>query len=79
MSVEDKQPKPGDMVILERLPPDFLDDLPQEDQLAIRDVIGKPIMFTEYADWGQPELRFIDKRGHIHFIYVDRSFIRAVK
>ncbi len=40
MSIEDKQPKPGDMVVLEGLPPGFLDDLPFEDQIAIRDVIG---------------------------------------
>ena len=79
MSIEDKQPKPGDMVVLERLPPGFLDDLPLEDQIAIRDVIGRPIKFNEIDSWGSAELEFIDKRGVGHFIYVDPSYIRAVK
>ena len=77
MSVEDKRPKPGDMVLLERLPPGFLDDLPPEDQLAISKAVGKPMMFNEYADWGHAELEFQDELGVFHFIYVDPSYIRA--
>jgi hypothetical protein len=79
MSIEDKQSKPGDMVVLERLPPGFLDDLPPEDQLAISEAAGKPMTFNEYADWGHAELEFQDKHGVFHFIYVDPSFIRAAK
>jgi hypothetical protein len=79
MSIEDKQPKPGDMVVIERLPPGFLDDLPPEDQIAIRDVIGRPIKFNEIDSWGSAELEFGDNPGVGHFIYVDPSYIRAVK
>jgi hypothetical protein len=49
-----------------------------EDQFAIRDLIGKPIIFSEYADWGDAELEFTDKRGGIRFVF-DPRFIRAVK
>jgi hypothetical protein len=47
MSIEDKQPKPGDMVLLVGLPPGFLDDLPLEEQAAISEMVGKPIKFIE--------------------------------
>jgi hypothetical protein len=70
--------KPGDMVVLEGLPPGFLDDLPIENQIAIRDMIGKPIKFNEITSWGRAELEFGDNPGSGHFIYVDPSFIRAV-
>jgi hypothetical protein len=46
MSIEDNQPKPGDMVILERLPPGFLDDLPLQNQIAIRDMIENRLSST---------------------------------
>jgi hypothetical protein len=79
MSIEEKQPKPADMVVLERLPPGFLDDLPLENQIAIREVIGKPIKFNEITSWGCAELEFRENPGRGHFIYVDLSFIRVVK
>ena len=78
MSIEDKQPKPGDMVALVGLPPGFLDDLPVENQIAIRDVIGKPVKFNEITSWGYAELEFGENPGKGHFIYVDLSFIRPV-
>jgi hypothetical protein len=84
MNIEDKQPKPGDMVILERLPPGFLDDLPLENQIAIRNMIGKPIKFNEIDRWGSAELEFGDKPGEAsitrgHFLHVDLSCIRTIK
>src|SRR4051794_33745818 len=49
MTTEDKQPKPGDMVVLVGLPPGFLDDLPLEEQSAISAMVGKPIQFIEFS------------------------------
>ena len=57
MSTEDKQPKPGDMVVLVGLPPGFLDDLPAEEQSAISAMVGKPIKFCgihTLGDWRPP-------------------------
>ena len=84
MSIDNKQPRPGDMVILERLPPGFLDDLPLENQIAIRDMIGKPIKFNEVDSWGRAELEFGDEPGAVsitrgHYLYVDLSCIRTIK
>ena len=79
MSADDKQPKPGDMVVLVGLPPGFLDDLPLENQVDIRDMMGKPIKFNEITSWGYAELEFGDNPGRGHFIYVDLSFIRALE
>ncbi|HXS98741.1 MAG TPA: hypothetical protein VN736_29295 [Candidatus Limnocylindrales bacterium] len=87
MDIEDNEPKSGDMVVLEGLPPGFLDDLPLEEQVAIRAVIGKPIQFIEITSFTcrgerveRVELQFFDyERGMGHSLYVDPSFIRILK
>jgi hypothetical protein len=83
MSIEDKQPKPGDMVVLVGLPPGFLDDLPLEEQFAISEMVGKAVKFCgiiSNSRWERAELAFSDKkRGMNHTLYVDPSYIRAVK
>ena len=71
MGIEDKQLKPGDMVVLVGLPPGFLDDLPLENQTAITDMIGKPVEFcgiTRTSKWERVELRFEEYpgRGPLH-------------
>lgn len=65
-----KMPKPGRMVVLASLPRDFLDNLPAEDQHAISEVVGKPILLNGYGEDGRAELQFTDQHGVSHFIYV---------
>jgi hypothetical protein len=74
-----ERPRPGDTVILTEVPPGLLNDLPMEDQRAISEVIGKPIVLNEYDEDGRAELEFKDSEGIFHFIYVDPDFIRATK
>jgi len=57
------------------LPPGLLDGLPEEDQQAIRAVIGKRVVLNEYDLDGRAELEFTDKHEVSHFIYVDPKFI----
>jgi hypothetical protein len=76
MTSEHRKPKPGDTVVLTEIPPGFLDGLPAEDQHAIQDIVGKPILLNEYDDNGRAELEFIDASGVVHFIYVNPSVIR---
>ena len=64
-------------MVLTEIPPGFLDDLPTEDQRAIKEVVGKPILLNEYDD-GRAELEFTDASGVIHFIYVNPGAIRPV-
>lgn len=78
MSPNDAKPQAGELVVLTRIPPGLVDGLPCEDQHAIADVIGKPVLLSEYDDTGRAELEFIDKEGVIHYIYVDVSVIRRV-
>jgi hypothetical protein len=81
MTIEVKQSKPGDMVVLVGLPPGFLDDLPLENQIAIRDVTGKPIRYcgiTITSTWQRVELEFHENSERGHTLYVDPSFIRAI-
>lgn len=70
------KPKAGDSVTLTKVPPGLLKGLPSEDQTAIINVVGKPVLLVEYDD-GRAELEFVDKNGVIHFIWVDPNFIRA--
>jgi len=70
------KPKPGELVVLVEIPRGMLDDLPLEDQEAITDVVGKPVLLNEYDDAGRAELEFTDRAGQIHFIFVAPEFIR---
>lgn len=74
----DSKPKPGNRVILIELPPDFLRDLPEEDQQAIEDTVGKSVRLNEYDEDGRAELEFKDRNGCFHTVYVGREFIRAM-
>jgi hypothetical protein len=71
--------KPRQKAILTELPPGFLDDLPEEDQKAILDIVGKPIRFVGFDDSGQAELEFREANGTRHLIYVAPKCIRRVK
>jgi len=75
---ENIKPKPGDTVVLIEVPPGLLNDLPIEDQHAINEVVGKPVLLNEYDDAGKAVLEFKDRNGYFHFIYVNPAFIRAV-
>ena len=70
------KPKPGDKVVLKGLPAGFVDDLPEEEQLAILARIGRPIMLMGYDRDGRAKLEFMAKDDSIHTLYVDLKFIR---
>jgi hypothetical protein len=69
------KPKPGDTVVLIKLPRGMLDGLLEEDQQAICGIIGKPVLLEKYDEDGRAELRFATSDGHIHFIYVRPDYI----
>jgi hypothetical protein len=72
-------PKPGERVVLEKLPPGLLNGLPEEDQRAISAIVGAPVRFLGFDDDGRLELEFVEDGGTIHSIYVDRQFAKATK
>jgi hypothetical protein len=74
----EKRPKPGQKVILKALPPGFIDDLPEEDQLAISAAVGKPIILNKYDRDGRAELEFAEpyNEDSSHTIWVDPKFIK---
>jgi hypothetical protein len=67
---------PGRAVILNSLPPGLLNGLPEEDQAAIRAIVGRPITFAGYSH-GQAEVEFVDSDGDDHTIWVEMSLLRA--
>ena len=79
MSFSDTNPQPrvGDFVVLIATPPGLLNGLPLEDQKAITEIVGTPILLSNYDDDGRAELVFNDRRGHVHYIYVDPSLLRS--
>lgn len=69
--------QPGDLVIILAVPPTLLSGLPEDDQIAIRSVIGKPVKFAGLA-YGQAEVEFRDNNGDEHTIWIDADQIRPV-
>lgn len=69
---------PGDLVILESAPPSLLSGLPAEDQVAIRGVVGKPVLFAGMS-FGQAELEFKDARGDFHTIWVESNLLAPAR
>ena len=59
-------------------PPGFLDDLPEEDQQAIKDAIGKPVRLNKYDEDGRAVFEFTDRNGSCHTMYVGPEFIRVM-
>ena len=65
----------------------FLDDLPLEEQASISEMVGKPVKFCGFSSgiwsdirWERVELEFNgEKCGMNHTLYVDPSYIRAIK
>ena len=76
MTPQSRDPEPGDFVTLTKLPPGFVDDLPESDQIAIRAIVGKPVLLESYDEDGRAELYFTDAEGTFHWIYVNPTFIR---
>jgi hypothetical protein len=76
---DDMKPRPGDAVVLTRVPPGLLEGLPTEDQDAIAEVVGKPVKLVAFDDQGRAELEFTDSDEAIHSIYVSPDFIRPAK
>ncbi len=74
-----ERPNPGDEVVLIEVPLGLLDDLPTEDQEAISNIVGKPVVLNEYDDDRRAELEFKDANGNSHLIYVRPEFIRSLK
>jgi len=75
-------PKPGETVILKSVPPGLLDGLPEEDQRAIRTIVGKPVLLLGYDEDGRAELHFDDPVdgvagtwSHTHSIWVSPEFV----
>jgi hypothetical protein len=73
------KPKPGDTVVLTRLPAKFLNDLPLKDQKAISDAVGTRMRLNDYDEDGRAGLEFRDIDGDVHFIYVNPRFIKVAK
>jgi hypothetical protein len=66
--------QPGDPVVLISIPATLMSDLPEEDQVAIRSVVGRTVTFAGFS-YGQAEVEFKDKEGDDHTIWVDADRI----
>ena len=69
------KPNPGEIVILTAIPRGMLDDLPEDDQRAIKEIVGRPVLLSEYDDVGRAEIEFTDRSGQLHSLFVAPEFI----
>jgi hypothetical protein len=74
----EKQLKTGSNVVLTKLPPRPLKGLPKGDQKAISTIVGVPVRLSGF-DGGRLELEFVEDNGAIHFIYVDRQYVKMTQ
>ena len=63
------------MVVLWQVPATLLEGLPAEDQRAILESVGKPILLVGYDHDGRAELEFTDSKNVVHTIFVNTEFI----
>ena len=64
-----------------KVPPDLLEGLPARDQAAIVAAAKGPLLVSELMtdfEIDDIELRFVDKNGTIHFIYVAGKHLRVL-
>jgi hypothetical protein len=71
-----REPVPGDTVVLTSVPAGLLNNLPDSDQRAIENIVGKPVLLRDFDDVGRAELEFVDADGSFHVIFVATSYIR---
>jgi hypothetical protein len=69
--------KRKEKVALLALPRGFVDDLPDEDQRALLEQVGKPVVLNGYDEDGRAELEFADRAGTFHTIWVEPKFIES--
>lgn len=63
--------------ILKSVPDALLIGLPIDDQQAILNAVGKPVLFVAMRDDGKAELEFRDHLGNIHTIWVEPEHYAA--
>ena len=68
----------GQAVVVNALPPDLLPGLPEDCQAAITAIVGKPVKVSGHR-WGLVELTFRDQAGDIHFVWIERAYLRPVR
>ena len=67
----------GSHVVLRKVPPGLTRGLPPEDQWAIWEIVGRPVVLSDYVEDGRAELKFVDNKGVIHFIHVNPQYVSA--
>jgi hypothetical protein len=72
MDSTNKKPRAGSTVVIEFVPPGLLQGLPEDDQAAISEIVGKAVFLVGYDDdSGKAELQFVDGKGAYHSIWVE--------
>ena len=69
---------PGDRVVLTMAPASLLRGLPENDQEAVRSIVGQPVTFAGFS-FGQAELEFKDADGDAHTIWVEAALIEKAR
>ncbi len=70
----DRNKKPiavGDSVKVVEIPARLPQGLPNEDQIAIYEQIGKELIIQGFNQDGHAELEFVDSSGYLHTIWIE--------
>lgn len=69
----------GDNVRVVEIPAQLPCGLPQEDQLAIRQQVGRTLIIAAFNEDGHAELEFIDGSGCMHTIWLAPCFLEVTR
>ena len=69
----------GAKVRLPVAPDSLFSGMPEEDQSAIRSIIGKKLFVKGFDQYGHVELHFKDMDGDYHYIWVRPSEVEVIK
>lgn len=65
----------GDEVTLLEAPAALFNELPEEDQIAIKAQVGKKLKINEFDVHGNAELEFLDHADVTHFIWLETKYL----
>lgn len=69
----------NDVVVILKISQNLLSDLPQEDQDAIKNCVGKKFSIAGFDALGNVEVEFVDGQGNPHTIWIESNCVSKIK
>lgn len=78
LDVSGKVLRRGDVVTVESIPESLVRGLPQSDQRAINDCLGRSFKISGFNDQGEAEIEFTEAEDEFHTIWIGTACLRKM-